>query len=72
MVGRQMNKGGAVIEHLLTIKESRIPHLSLSRDADPTLFTPEQVAGICYANGTFPEDYPFNPASICTFIDEEE
>tara|TARA_R110002020_G_scaffold457885_1_gene674976 strand:+ start:948 stop:2399 length:1452 start_codon:yes stop_codon:yes gene_type:complete len=71
MVGRQMNKGGAVIDHLLTIKKSRVPNLSLSRDADPTLLTPEQVVSTCYTNGTFPEDYPFSPTSICRFIEAE-
>jgi len=71
MVGRSMDKGGAVIDHLLTIKESRV-YLSLPRVADPTLLTPEQVVSICYTNGTFPEGYPYNPVSVCTFVEEEE
>jgi len=77
MVGRQMNKGGALIGPLNIIERkvgvSLLSHNPYnSRDADPTLLTPEQVVEICYTNGTFPEDYPFSSNTLCTFTEEEE
>ena len=70
MVGRKMDKGGALVGPLDI--DRRVVYLSLFRDADPTVLTPEQVVSICYTNGTFPEDYPFSSNTLCTFADEEE